>query len=119
MTQVQRPWGTYEDLLTEREYKVKKIIVEPKKRLSLQSHSHRDETWCVVKGTGLFTIMDQFLLVDKSSGPLYIAKNQKHRVENIGDTDLIIIETQRGDLLSEDDIIRFEDDFGRAPKKSN
>lgn len=118
MTTIQRPWGTYEDLLTEREYKVKKIIVEPKKRLSLQSHSHRDESWTIVTGTGLVTLTDQLLLVDKSSGPIYVAKNQKHRIENIGDTDLIVIEVQRGDLLSEDDIIRYDDDFGRAPKRS-
>lgn len=114
MNIVSRPWGTYEDTLTEYQYKIKRIIVEPKMRLSLQSHSHRDESWTVVQGVGVATLSDQHLIVDKYSAPIFVGKNQIHRLENIGDTKLIIIEVQRGELLSEDDIVRYEDDFGRC-----
>lgn len=108
-----RPWGRWEEYLNEPGYRVKRIVVHPGKRLSLQKHEHRREHWVVVQGSGLFTLNDDVRKVEKGDA-LYVDLGDVHRLENDGDEYLVIIETQLGICL-EDDIIRLEDDFGRAP----
>lgn len=107
-----RPWGRWEEYLNEPGYRVKRIIVHPGKRLSLQKHEHRREHWVVVRGEGRFTLNDDVRRVAEGDA-LYIGTGDVHRIENDGEDHLIIIETQLG-LCLEDDIIRLEDDFGRA-----
>ncbi len=115
----QRPWGTFTVLDEGENFKVKRIEVFPEKRLSYQKHARRAEHWFVVQGTARVTLNDKTF--DLPSGAnVDIAVGDKHRVENpeAGET-LIFVEIQRGDYLGEDDIIRFEDDFGRIPEMSN
>lgn len=112
-TLVHRPWGTYRSLSMADGHQVKHIVVNPGAQLSLQLHHHRDEHWTVIKGTGLVTCDDkEFLLKENQS--TFIPKNSKHRLSNPGDTPVEIIEVQVGDYLGEDDIVRFEDNYGRA-----
>ncbi|MGE4547282.1 MAG: cupin domain-containing protein, partial [Desulfurella sp.] len=110
---VHRPWGNYTLLEENRFYKIKKIIVKPQKRLSLQKHLHRSEHWIVVSGTALVTVADkEFILRPNES--TYIRIGELHRLENPGKIDLVIIEAQVGEYVGEDDIIRVEDDFKRC-----
>ena len=107
-----RPWGSYEVLADELDHKVKRIVVHPGKRLSLQRHKRRSEHWFIVKGEGLVTINgeDRKLVPGDS---VDIAMESVHRMANKTDSDVIFIEVQRGDYFGEDDIERFEDDYGR------
>ena len=107
-----RPWGTYEILLEEKNYKVKRIIVFPQKRLSLQRHNYRAEDWVIVEGTGLVTLRDQQIVVSPGS-IVHVALREIHRVENNGDKNLEFIEVQTGSYFGEDDIERLADDYGR------
>jgi len=107
-----RPWGTYESIAKGAHFQVKKIVVKPGKSLSLQMHKHRAEHWVVVEGTAEVTNGDQMVVLDANES-IYIAKETKHRLMNRGNTDLVVIEVQSGSYLGEDDIHRFEDDFGR------
>lgn len=107
-----RPWGRWEEFLNEPGYRVKRILVQPGKRLSLQKHDHREEHWVVVQGEGLFTRNEEEIRVKKGDA-LHIAIGDLHRLENDTDEYLVIIETQLGVCL-EDDITRLEDDFGRT-----
>ena len=109
---VYRPWGSYETLDIGKNYQVKRLIVNPGKKLSLQLHNRRAEHWVVVKGTATVTCGEKIydLQVNEST---YIPLGEKHRLENKYDTPLEVIEVQSGDYLGEDDIVRFEDDFGR------
>ena len=93
-------------------FKVKRICVYPKKRLSLQSHNHRSEHWVIVKGQARVQLDDKFIEMGVSDH-VYIPVKALHRMENIGDTMVEFVETQIGDYLGEDDIVRYEDDFGR------
>ncbi|NNF04215.1 MAG: phosphomannose isomerase type II C-terminal cupin domain [Rhodothermales bacterium] len=106
-----RPWGRWEEYLNEPGYRVKRIIVHPGERLSLQRHRLRSEHWVVVAGTGVFTLdgTDREVVAEDIA---FIPAGGIHRIRNSGDTDLIIIETQLGTCL-EDDIERLEDDYGR------
>jgi len=107
-----RDWGSFKVLLDEEYVKVKKIVVNSGKRLSLQLHTKRDEHWLVVEGFGTLELNGQS--IDISSGDSFdIKKYQTHRVRASGLNDLVIIETQTG-VCQEDDIIRIEDDFGRV-----
>jgi len=109
-----RPWGYYIVLAEESAFKVKKTVVLPGRRLSLQRHRLRSEHWYLVQGSALATIEKNRLeLVPGQS--LDIPRGSLHRIENTGDDDVIIIEIQTGDYFGEDDIQRLEDDFGRAP----
>ena len=109
-----RPWGEYlvlEDNAAD--HKVKRITVEPNKRLSYQSHAKRAEHWFVVSGTAIVTLDE----VEYEVGPgesIDIALGTKHRVEIRGDEVLVFIEVQYGTYFGEDDIVRYEDDYGRA-----
>lgn len=109
----QRPWGSYTVLDEGENYKVKRIEVTPEKRLSYQSHQRRSEHWYVVAGTALVTLNDREIIV-KTGEAIDIELGDKHRVMNPDAKELLIfIETQTGDYFGEDDIERFEDDFGR------
>jgi mannose-1-phosphate guanylyltransferase / mannose-6-phosphate isomerase len=111
---VERPWGCYDSLDRGERFQVKRIVVKPGGRLSLQMHHHRAEHWVVVRGTARVTRgEDVFLLSENES--TYIPLGVKHRLENPGITPLEIIEVQSGGYLGEDDIVRFDDQYGRAP----
>ncbi len=109
---VQRPWGSYEVLLEEPGYKLKRIIVNPKNRLSLQRHKHRNEHWVLISGRARITIEDKISYLNENKST-YIKAGQRHRLENDTNKILIIIETQVGAYTGEDDIERLEDDFRR------
>lgn len=108
-----RPWGYYEVLSDEPNHKVKRLVVLPSKRLSLQRHQHRAEHWNIISGEALVTIdrKEYHLTVGQS---VNIPRGAIHRIQNPGTENLVIIEIQTGDYFGEDDIERFEDDFGRA-----
>lgn len=107
-----RPWGSYEVLITAEQYKLKRIVVKPKGKLSLQKHFHRNEHWIVVSGTATVTVENKTFLVCPNEST-YIQMGQTHRLENQGKIDLVMIEVQVGEYTGEDDIIRIEDDYGR------
>ena len=109
-----RPWGHYDILYSGEECKVKRIVVKPKKRLSLQSHQHRKETWVITQGRARYQ-KGEHLFSANAGEHILIGKGEKHRIENDDSTvDLVFIEVQTGDYFGEDDIIRYEDDFGRV-----
>jgi mannose-1-phosphate guanylyltransferase/mannose-6-phosphate isomerase len=109
---VYRPWGTYECIDSDDRFQAKRIMVKPGARLSLQLHHHRAEHWIVVKGTAKVTCGDkEFILTENES--TYIPLGEKHRLENTGKIPLEIIEVQTGSYLGEDDIVRFDDVYGR------
>ncbi len=112
-TTVYRPWGSYTSLELGDNYQVKRINVNPGARLSLQSHNHRAENWIVIKGEALVTVNDDQFLVKKGERA-FIPQGARHRMENKGPEPLALIEVQSGDYLGEDDIIRYEDDYGRT-----
>ena len=110
---VHRPWGWYERLALGSRYQVKCIMVNPGARLSLQSHRHRSEHWIVVSGTVEVTVGDMVKLVTENQSA-YVPINTVHRLANPGTIAACMIEVQSGSYLGEDDIIRFEDQYGRA-----
>lgn len=110
---VERPWGWYLATFQTEGYKTKVFTVYPGKRLSLQSHARRKEMWSIVRGEGLCTVGSNLIQVSENS-LISVPKGVKHRIENIStDTELVISEVQIGDYLEEDDIVRYEDDYGR------
>jgi mannose-1-phosphate guanylyltransferase/mannose-1-phosphate guanylyltransferase/mannose-6-phosphate isomerase len=113
---VYRPWGMYDSIAANGRYQTKRIVVNPGARLSLQKHYHRAEHWVVVQGTGLVTRGDEEVILSVNES-IYIPIGMKHRLENPGVIPLEIIEVQTGDYLGEDDIVRFDDQYGRAEKK--
>jgi mannose-6-phosphate isomerase len=108
-----RPWGTFYVIHDEKNYKIKRIEVLPGKRLSYQFHNKRSECWTIIKGTALITIDNNDFRPNEGDS-ITINVKSKHRVENVGTTDLIFIEVQTGTYFGEDDIIRIEDDFKRV-----
>ncbi|CCZ22009.1 mannose-1-phosphate guanylyltransferase/mannose-6-phosphate isomerase [Acetobacter sp. CAG:977] len=108
-----RPWGTWEVLDAGDTYAVKKITVLPEKILSLQSHNHRDEHWIIVCGTAKVRIGDKTVVANANT-PFFIPAKTLHRIENAGKTPMVFIEVQTGELLDENDIIRYEDAYGRV-----
>lgn len=109
----QRPWGRYWVLADEPDHKVKRIAVLPGKRLSLQRHRRRSEHWYFLSGQGAVRVGDREVAVQTGSA-VDIPPLTLHRIANPGDQPLVLIEIQRGDYFGEDDIERFEDDFGRV-----
>jgi mannose-1-phosphate guanylyltransferase/mannose-6-phosphate isomerase len=108
-----RPWGSYESIDQGERFQVKRIVVKPGAKLSLQKHHHRAEHWIVVSGTAKVTRGDQeFLLHENES--TFIPLGTTHRLENPGKIPLHLIEVQSGSYLGEDDIVRFEDNYGRV-----
>ena len=107
-----RPWGAFFVLSDEKDFKIKKIEVNPSKRLSYQFHNKRSELWYILKGVGIVTINDKKTEVKKGS-IVKIKKLEKHRIENNGSKILTFIEVQTGSYFGEDDIVRIQDDFDR------
>ncbi|WP_297846056.1 mannose-1-phosphate guanylyltransferase/mannose-6-phosphate isomerase [Pseudomonas sp.] len=110
---VHRPWGTYTTLENGERFKIKRIVVKPKASLSLQMHHHRSEHWIVVSGMAVIVNDDQELMLNTNEST-FIRAGHKHRLSNPGVIDLVLIEVQSGDYLGEDDIVRFEDVYGRV-----
>ncbi|MCP5107728.1 MAG: cupin domain-containing protein [bacterium] len=108
-----RPWGSFENLHEEEQLKVKRIIVKPGKRLSLQSHKHRSENWVITQGKAVVTLGDKLIPLSPHE-TVFIPVGAKHRVGNEGKEDVVFIEVQTGTYLGEDDITRYEDDFNRV-----
>ncbi|QFU77113.1 mannose-1-phosphate guanylyltransferase/mannose-6-phosphate isomerase [Halioglobus maricola] len=110
---VYRPWGCYESLIVADRFQVKRITVNPGERLSLQLHHHRAEHWIVVSGTAEVTCEDKVFMLGEDEST-YIPLGHKHRLANPGRIPLELIEVQSGSYLGEDDIIRFDDQYGRS-----
>ena len=108
-----RPWGTYTVLEDTPGYKIKRIMVKPGKRLSLQKHFHRNEHWIVVSGTATVTVGSETKLI-RPNESTYIKMGEVHRLSNEGKIPVILIEAQVGEYTGEDDIVRLEDDFKRT-----
>ncbi len=108
-----RPWGSYTVLEEGERYKIKRVVVNPGARLSLQKHFHRSEHWVVIKGTAKVTIGDKETYIHENESA-YVPKSTPHRLENPGRVQLEIIEVQNGEYVGEDDIVRMEDVYGRT-----
>lgn len=111
--EVYRPWGVYDAVEVGKRYQVKRITVKPGAKLSVQMHHHRAEHWVVVSGTAKVTKGDQIFLVTENES-IFIPIGEIHALENPGKISLELIEVQSGSYLGEDDIVRFEDQFGRS-----
>lgn len=110
---VYRPWGTYESIMRSKNFQVKHIVVKPGRKLSLQSHLHRSEHWIVVKGVADVVCGEKAFQIFENEST-YIPKKTKHRLTNHQTTPLELIEVQVGDYVGEDDIVRYDDIYGRA-----
>jgi mannose-1-phosphate guanylyltransferase/mannose-6-phosphate isomerase len=110
---VHRPWGYYDSIDSGNRFQVKRIVVNPGAALSLQMHHHRAEHWVVVRGTARVIRGDETFLVSENEST-YIPIGTRHRLENPGKVPLEMIEVQSGAYLGEDDIVRFEDAYGRG-----
>ena len=110
--EVIKPWGNFSVISSGYNFKIKLIKVSPNMRLSLQSHKHRSEHWIINKGTGEVQVGDSIKSI-KSGDYVYISKNTQHRIKNTGHDLLSFVEVAYGDYIEEDDITRFEDDYGR------
>jgi len=109
----ERPWGSFEIFHEEDNLKVKRIIVKPGKRLSLQSHKHRSENWVITEGNAVVTLDDEELPLGPTES-VFIPAGAKHRISNPGKEQVTFVEVQTGSYLGEDDIVRYEDDFNRV-----
>jgi len=107
-----RPWGNWAVLATDQLFTLKKIVVSPGERLSLQYHHHRSEHWIVVSGAGVVTIGADQINVERGSH-VYVPRETKHRISNNKSAPLIFVELQFGEQLDEEDIVRIEDDYKR------
>ena len=108
-----RPWGIFENIHTDESFLVKRLVVNPGEKLSSQFHNHREEYWIVVKGKGKVTISEK-IFDAKIGSTFHIKEKEIHRLENSGKDPLVIIEVQIGDFISEEDIIRLDDEYGRV-----
>lgn len=115
---VYRPWGSYTLLEQQARFQIKRITVYPGKKLSLQMHHHRHEHWVIVTGTARITNGDQVFLLHENQST-YIPAGIMHRLENPGVIALELIEVQNGSYLGEDDIVRFDDDYGREKREES
>ncbi len=112
-----RPWGTWEVVDVGENYIVKKICVNPGQTLSLQMHHHRDEHWIITSGQATITLGEKQFDASENT-PVFIKAGQKHRIANKTEQPVIFIEIQTGNTLDENDIVRFEDQYGRTfPQK--
>ncbi len=112
---VKRPWGFYTVLDQGDKFKVKRVVVNPNARLSLQIHHHRSEHWVVVSGTARVTVADRIFDLHPGEST-FVPASARHRIENPGVIPVVIVEAQYGEYLGEDDIVRFDDDYGRVVK---
>ncbi|MGA0706093.1 MAG: cupin domain-containing protein, partial [Steroidobacteraceae bacterium] len=111
--EVFRPWGSYDSVDAGQRFQVKRLVVKPGASMSLQLHHHRAEHWIVVSGTARITRNDEVFLLSENEST-YIPVGARHRIENPGKVELHMIEVQSGSYLGEDDIVRFEDHYGRG-----
>ncbi|MBF0593952.1 MAG: phosphomannose isomerase type II C-terminal cupin domain [Candidatus Omnitrophica bacterium] len=109
---IDRPWGTYHKIFQEDEVWVKRVEVAPGERISLQKHKHRSEKWIIVSGQGLVTVNELTVTVTKGS-IIDIPVGVTHRIANLGKKSLVFIEVACGSDLTEEDIVRYEDDYKR------
>jgi len=109
-----RPWGSWHVLDEGEGYKVKRIEVMPGQRLSYQTHEHRSEHWIVIAGTAT-CVIDGDEIVVPTNETIFVEVGQAHRITNMHDEKLMIVEVQGGAYTGEDDIVRLEDDYGRSP----
>jgi mannose-6-phosphate isomerase len=109
----ERPWGNYTVLYSDETCQVKKLVVNPGKRISLQSHKFRAEHWFVVRGQGI-TQLDGAEIILNPGDSIDIPIESKHRISCNSEMDLVFIEVQTGSSFEEDDIVRYQDDFGRS-----
>ena len=114
-TTTYRPWGSYTVLEEDSRYKIKRIVVKPGEKLSHQLHYHRSEHWIIVKGTAKVTLGGKSSIVHENEST-YVPKSTTHRLENPGKVPLEMIEVQNGEYVGEDDIVRFDDIYGRKNK---
>ena len=114
---VTKPWGSFSTLEEGPGYKIKRLVVQPGQRLSLQKHRHRAEHWLVVAGTATVVRGDRRLTLRQRECTV-IPRQAWHRIENHGRTPVVIIEVQHGSYLGEDDILRKQDDYGRIGPRS-
>jgi mannose-1-phosphate guanylyltransferase/mannose-6-phosphate isomerase len=114
--EVFRPWGSYDSIDSGERFQVKRLSVKPGASMSLQLHHHRAEHWIVVSGTARITRGEETFILEENQST-YIPLGAKHRIENPGKIKLEIIEVQSGSYLGEDDIVRFEDRYGREGEK--
>lgn len=114
-TTVHKPWGYYNTLINDNDFLVKKIVIFSKQSISLQLHNHRSEHWIVLEGTASIQIGDDSIKLLKSEST-FVPIKKKHKILNDTDEPLIILETQLGETLSENDIVRFEDQYNRDKK---
>ena len=112
-SKVARPWGSYETISEGPRFQVKHIIVDPGESLSLQMHVHRSEHWTIVRGSAEVTVGEQVSILQENEST-YIPVGTRHRLANPGKVPLELIEIQCGPYLGEDDIVRFDDQYGRA-----
>ena len=112
VTKFLKPWGYYEVLIENTDFKVKKMVLKPKSAISIQSHDKREEHWVVVSGVANVLINDIPIVLNQGES-IKIEKTDKHSLSNKQDYNLIVIETQTGEYLGEDDIIRYQDIYGR------
>lgn len=110
-----RPWGSFFVLEDSEVAKVKRLVVNPGQRLSLQSHAHRDEHWVIVAGTAEVTLDDTVHELGYGSH-VFVKRGTRHRIACRSQDPVVIIEVQVGDSFAEDDIVRFSDDYGRVAK---
>lgn len=108
-----RPWGTFDVLHEEEKCKIKRVVVESNQLLSLQSHEKRNEMWFMLQGSGQITLDDEVSEVSAGMA-FFIPASTKHRIKNTGAEQLVIIEVQTGVYFGEDDIVRYEDAYGRV-----
>jgi mannose-1-phosphate guanylyltransferase/mannose-6-phosphate isomerase len=114
---VERPWGSYETIADGLRFQVKHIVVDPGEMLSLQMHHHRSEHWVVVRGSAQVTVGDQVSILQENEST-YIPAGTRHRLANPGKVPLELVEIQCGPYLGEDDIVRFDDQYGRAQQQA-
>jgi mannose-1-phosphate guanylyltransferase/mannose-6-phosphate isomerase len=115
---VARPWGSYETISQGLRFQVKHIVVDPGETLSLQMHYHRSEHWVVVRGSAEVTVGDDVRILQENEST-YIPVGTKHRLANPGKVPLELVEVQCGAYLGEDDIVRFEDVYGRVASEKS
>ena len=108
-----RPWGNYHIIAKGNGYQIKEMNINPKNKQSLQKHKHRSEYWQVIEGEGKVYLEDSEIKL-KTGDNIFIPKGSLHRLENTSKQNLMIVEIQIGDIISEEDIIRIEDDYGRV-----
>jgi mannose-6-phosphate isomerase-like protein (cupin superfamily) len=109
----ERPWGSWRVLDEGPGFKVKRLVVHPGRRLSYQTHSRRSEHWTVAHGTAT-CLLDGDTVELKTGASIDVPLGTPHRIANLHDDELVVIEVQHGDYLDEDDIVRLDDDYGRS-----